>query len=105
MGLPLDRKELDARASLLAERQVGPSWHKRFLKRHPELLAARGARLDPKRAKNFNETVINHYFNTLEALHAHFPDGIPAEHIWNMDEKGIQLGGGWKNLNKKFLYA
>ena len=30
--------------------------------------------------------------------------GIPPEHIWNMDEKGIQLGGGRKNSGKKFLY-
>jgi hypothetical protein len=105
MGQPFDRKELEARASLMAGRKVGPSWYKRFLKRHPGLLTAKGARLDPKRAKNFNETIINHYFDTLEGLHARFPGGIPPEHIWNMDEKGIQLGGGRKNLNKKFFYS
>lgn len=105
MGLLLDRKELDAQASILAGRQVGPSWNKRFMKHHPDLLAVKGAQLDPKHAKNFHETVINHYFDMLEALHAHFPDCILAKHIWNMDKKGLQLGGGQKNLDKKFFHA
>jgi hypothetical protein len=29
-------------------------------------------------------------------------DGIPPEHQWNMDEKGVQLGGGRKNSSTKF---
>ena len=27
---------------------------------------------------------------------------LPPEHIWNMDEKGIQLGGGRKNNGQTF---
>ncbi|GJJ10780.1 hypothetical protein Clacol_005008 [Clathrus columnatus] len=31
-------------------------------------------------------------------------DGIPPQHIWNMDEKGIQMGGGRRNGGKKYLF-
>lgn len=61
-------------------------------------------KLDLKHANNFNKAVISDYFNKLEAFHARFPGGIPPEHIWNMDEKGIQMGGGWKNKSMKFFY-
>jgi hypothetical protein len=71
---------------------------------HPELWALKGIKLNPKRAKHFNETVTSDYFDKLESLHACFSGGIPPKYIWNMNEKGIQLGGGWKNSNKKYLY-
>ena len=64
----------------------------------------KAGRLDPKHAKNFNTTMINDYFDKMKALHLHFLGGIPSEHIWNMDEKGIQLGGGQKNTSKKYFY-
>ena len=106
MGLPFSKKELESRASKMAGRKVGKTWHKKFTSRHQDkILTAKGTRLDPKRASNFNKTVINDYFDRLEALHAGFPGGIPAEHIWNMDEKGIQLGGGRKNTGTKYFYS
>lgn len=106
MGLPFSKKELEAWASKLAGRQVGVSWYKNFMKRHrDDISAAKGVWLDPKRASNFNKTVINDYFDRLEALHGCFSGGIPAEHIWNMDEKGIQLGGGRKNMGTTYFYS
>ena len=30
---------------------------------------------------------------------------IPWENVYNMDEKGIQLGGGRKGTRQKFLFA
>ena len=80
------------------------TWHRKFIKQHPELRAAWPAKLDPKQAKNFNESIINDYFDKLEELHGRYPGGIPPEHIWNMDEKGIQMGGGQKQSSKKFYY-
>ena len=105
MGLPLSRKDLEAEAEAISGKAVGINWHRKFLGRHrTEICAAKSMKLDPKRASNFNMTVINDYFDKLEALHTRFPGGIPPEHIWNMDEKGIQMGGGRKNSNKKFFY-
>ena len=104
MGLPFSRKDIEAEASAICGKTVGKTWYERFLPRHPEIIAAKAARLDLKRASNFNAAVISDYFDKLEALNARFPGGIPPQHIWNMDEKGIQMGGGRKNTNKKLLY-
>ena len=106
MGLSFSKKELEAQASTMAGRKVGKSWHKKFMRcNQDKILAAKGAQLDPKCASNFNKTMINDYFDSLEALHACFPGGIPAEHIWNLDEKGNQLGGGQKKQGTKYFYS
>jgi hypothetical protein len=39
----------------------------------------------------------------LEALDKKY-DGIPPEHLWNFDEKGVQMGGGRKNTGRVFIY-
>ena len=105
MGLPFSRKDIEAKVPAICGKTVGKTWYERFLPRHLEIIAAKAARLDPKRASNFNAAVISDYFDKLEALNARFSGGIPPQHIWNMDEKGIQMGGGQKNTNKKFLYS
>jgi len=104
MGTPYSIKDLRAEAAQMAGREPGKNWHTRFLKKFPDLQSLKGTTLDPKRAKNFNQTVINDYFDQMECLHARFPGGIPPQHIWNMDEKGIQMGGGRKNSGRKYLF-
>jgi hypothetical protein len=81
----------------------GKNWHQRFIRRHPTLALRKASGLDPTRAKNFNLAVITDYFEQRqkELLDVYGP--IPPEHEWNMDEKGIQMGGGRKNNQKKFL--
>ncbi|KAE9391677.1 hypothetical protein BT96DRAFT_736586, partial [Gymnopus androsaceus JB14] len=32
-------------------------------------------------------------------------DGIPWENVYNMDEKGVQLGGGRHNSQEKYFYS
>ena len=103
MGLPFSAEDLRNYAAAISGKDVGKQWHKKFLKRNPQVCAMKPAKLDPKRAKNFNETIINDYFDKIEGLHEKY-DGIPPEHIWNMDEKGIQLGGGRKKSSKKFFF-
>ena len=88
----------------MAGREPGKLWHTRFLKKFPEIQPLKGMKLNPKHVKNFNETVINDYFDQLEQLNARFPGGIPPKHIWNMDKKGIQMGGSWKNSGRKYLF-
>ena len=104
MGLPYLIKDLQAEAAKMAGREPGRQWHRRFLKKFPEIQPSKGTKLDPKCTKHFNEAIINNYFDQLECLHACFPGGIPPQHIWNMDEKGIQMGGGQKNSRRKYLF-
>jgi len=57
---------------------------------------------DPKHAQNFNPTVVGHHFQLLgNFLDIH---NIPWENVYNMDEKGIQLGSGRKLDNTQYLY-
>lgn len=81
----------------------GKTWHQHFECRHPELKLSRPSGLDPKRAQNFNKAAITHYFELCQKLKDDHPD-LPPEHMWNMDEKGIQMGGGRKNSRRKFYH-
>ena len=104
MGTPYERQDLIIDASAICGKVLGRRWYRCFMKRHPDLQLAKPVRLDPKRAKNFNKAIIDDYFDKLEEFHARFEGGIPPEHIWNMDEKGIQMGGGRKNDGKKYIF-
>ncbi|KAG2073335.1 hypothetical protein BDR04DRAFT_1011127 [Suillus decipiens] len=51
----------------------------------------------------FNYTVVKEHFERLDAvLKEH---GIPWENMYNMDKKGIQLGGGRKSNGRKFFFS
>jgi hypothetical protein len=102
-GLPLSKRDLCNEAFQISGKPVSMKWVEHFEKCHPQLQSMKPSRLDPKRAKNFNKTVISNYFDKLEELHSRY-DGIPPEHIWNMDEKGIQLGGGRGQDTKKYYF-
>ena len=104
MGLPYSHADIRAKASAISGKEVGKKWHEKFERRHPELRLSKPSKLDPKRAKHFNEAIISDYFDKLEELHSRYPGGIPAEHVWNMDEKGVQMGGGRKKTSKKYYY-
>ncbi|KAF8980264.1 hypothetical protein BDQ17DRAFT_1337831 [Cyathus striatus] len=102
-GQPWDNCTLCDRATDLAGRRAGKCFASRLISRHPELVPANPSKLDPKRAKNFNETVVSDFFNKLNSIYEQYGD-ISLEQIYNMDEKGIQLGGGRKNDPRKYMY-
>ena len=59
--------------------------------------------LDPKWAVCFNYPSIKSYFEQLKAVIEEHE--IPWENIYNMDEKGCQLGGGCKGRRQKYLFG
>ena len=53
----------------------------------PELVLGRPSSLNPKHARTFNSTTVEHHFELLENfIQKH---DIPWENVYNMDEKGI----------------
>ncbi|THU83132.1 DDE-domain-containing protein, partial [Dendrothele bispora CBS 962.96] len=60
------------------------------------------SRLDPKRAKAFNYTTVNRHFELLKSVLDE--NDIPWENVYNMDEKGIQLGGGRRGSQEKYFF-
>ena len=87
----------------MSECKPSNKWVTRFLERHPVISAYRPCPLDPKRAWAFNPTIINAYFDLLETVITRYE--APIENIYNTNEKGVQLGGGRKASNVKWLFA
>ncbi|TFK16388.1 hypothetical protein FA15DRAFT_563246, partial [Coprinopsis marcescibilis] len=102
-GTPMDKRDLRGYASLISGQRAGKCFADRLISRNPTLVTAKPAKLDPKRVKNFNKTVVSEYFSMVQFLYDTW-GSIPPEHWYNMDEKGIQLGGGRKNSSRKYLY-
>lgn len=114
-GQPISKEALRVKVAeislVLQERQnqtgkqhlPGTNWIDRFITRNPGLNLKRPTGLDPKRAQNFNRTVVMRHFQLLgDFLNTH---DIPWGNVYNMDEKGIQLGGGRKLDNTKYLFS
>lgn len=71
---------------------LGPEWYKKFLDRHPDIKVKISVRLEKCRAEALNPTLVNEFYDILHQLVTEYQ--IPPENIYNMDEKGIQLGVG-----------
>src|SRR6266851_2145114 len=99
---PLDREEIRSLVLDITGIFPGLNWIYRFKQRHPEICASQPGNLDPKRAQNFNVTNVAHFYKLLKDVYDAYPN-IPPEHIWNMDEKGVQFGGGRK-WSKKYYH-
>ena len=67
----------------------------------PQVSHSRPGGLDPKWAQNFNPSNVAGFYQLLRAIYDAYPDLLP-QHVWNIDEKGLQLGGGCKQLKKIF---
>jgi hypothetical protein len=73
---------------------VGASWVDRFKARHKDLKVKWTSTLEKCRATNVNPTLVGEFYDILEeVIHKY---NIPPENLYNMDEKGIQLGIGSK---------
>jgi hypothetical protein len=101
VSMPLDRDGIHSLAFDISGVVPGSNWISRFEKRHPEICASRPGNLDPKRAQNFNPTNVRHFYKLLKDIYDAFPS-LPPEHVWNMDEKGVQFGGGRKRSKKYY---
>ncbi|KAH7903405.1 DDE superfamily endonuclease-domain-containing protein [Hygrophoropsis aurantiaca] len=114
-GHPLSKASLKAKvlelSQILQDRakrtgvKKGPNknWLDAFLLRNPSIKLGRPTGLDPKRSTMFNRATVDHHFKLLDDFLR--TEGIPWENIYNMDEKGIQLGGGRRCDNTKYLYS
>lgn len=91
-GLPVTPQILRDHASDICGVDVGVSWYTRFKKRHPDLKVKYTQSLEECRARALNPTVVKEFFGMLDELIEKYQ--IPAENIYNMDEKGVQLGIG-----------
>ena len=93
-GIPLTYATVALYVGEISGQQVGVSWPKRFLRRHPDLKIKKTQGLETARAKALNQFVVGDFFNMLDKLIKEY--NIAPENLYNMDEKGVQLGIGAK---------
>jgi hypothetical protein len=79
------------------------NWVYLFLERNPQLVLRRPTGLDAVRASNFNPTVVSQHFCLLGNFLKKY--NVPPENMYNMDEKGIQLGGGRKLDGTRYMFS
>ncbi|KAG9097852.1 hypothetical protein FS749_005290 [Ceratobasidium sp. UAMH 11750] len=106
MGVPWTKEELLTRAQELAgpNHKVSSHWYKQFIKRHRLVLKFKRAyEVDPKRASGFNRATLLNHFAAYQAMIETYH--IPPEHQWNMDEKGVQGGGGRSTSRQKHFFS
>jgi hypothetical protein len=108
-GLPVTPMLVRDRVADIIGGPVGESWVDRFKERHKDDLKVKWTTgLEKCRAECLNPTLVNEFYDLLEQVVADY--NIPSENIWNMDEKGIQLGVGKKvkafvDRDQKTLYS
>ena len=85
-GIPLTYATVALYVGEISGQQVGGSWPKRFLKRHPDLKI--------KKTQGLETVAVAEFFDILDELIKEH--GIVPENLYNMDEKGVQLGIGAK---------
>jgi hypothetical protein len=83
------------------ENVPGEKWLMLFLKRHPDVKLRTPRLLDPKRAQCFNPTTVKKHFSDVQVA----MDGVEERNIYNLDECGIQRGGGRKCLGRQVAFA
>ncbi|KIJ38381.1 hypothetical protein M422DRAFT_176753, partial [Sphaerobolus stellatus SS14] len=87
---------------VMSGRKPTEEWCRRFLRRHPEIETKSVRGLDPKCARAFSRESVTHFFELVKMEVV--DKGIPPQNIFNFDEKGIQLGGGRKNIRSKYIF-
>jgi hypothetical protein len=60
--------------------------------RHPELKGKMSTSLEECRARSLNPVAVHEYFNLLTEIIDRYE--VKTKNIYNMDEKGVQLGVG-----------
>ncbi|KAG9191048.1 hypothetical protein G6011_09136 [Alternaria panax] len=103
--LPPSRPMIQRFASGLAGKDVSESWVTRFLHRHDDHLISRWNNgLTKQRVKADSAAKYNLYFKLLHQKIEEY--NVSPTHIFNMDEKGFQLGrvGRTKRIFSKALY-
>ncbi|KIJ35150.1 hypothetical protein M422DRAFT_139398, partial [Sphaerobolus stellatus SS14] len=99
---PLSKLGIKQKVLEMVGQSPSNEWITKFLKEFPDICGYKARGLDPKHAAAFNKPVVHDYFNKLEEIIEHYQ--IPRRNIYNMDEKGIQLGGGRKNSNTLYFF-
>ena len=86
----------------ICSKKPSKGWIRSFLLWWPEIKLGNPSGLDPKCAQAFNQPVVGRYFKQLDDLVKKYD--IPMEHLYNMDEKGVNEKGAGKPHHESILF-
>jgi hypothetical protein len=89
-GVPMTYASVGQCAKAILGRHIGEAWPRQFCKRHPDLKMKKTTGLEKACTKALNQFAVNKFFDMLTEVMKEY-DILP-ENLYNMDEKGIQLG-------------
>lgn len=106
-SVPWTPQIIREKASLIAGVYIGIGWVYRFLPRHPDLKSRITVGLESCRAQALNRTTTSEFFEMLQNTITQYD--IKPENLYNMDEKGVQMGLGARarvlvDRNQKTVY-
>ena len=93
-GVPWTREVLRRKASKIAGKDVSDMWFYRFLRRHPDITLRWSVPLESCRAQALNKPTVKDFYQLLDDVIKKY--NITPENMYNMDEKGVQMGLGEK---------
>ncbi len=93
-AIPWTKDTLREKAQLICKKQVSDNWIYRFIKRNPDLKLRWTQGLESPRAGALNEAIVAEFYRILAETVEKYQ--VKPENIYNMDEKGVQLGIGMR---------
>jgi hypothetical protein len=107
-GIALTYSSVAQCAAAISGQWVGETWPKRFHKHHLDLKMKKTVGLGKAHAKALNQFAIDEFFEMLTDIIKEF--NILPQNLYNMDEKGIQLGIGARimamiDCEQKIVYS
>jgi hypothetical protein len=91
-GVPMTYALVGQCAEAILSWHIGGSWPKQFCKCHLDLKMKKTTGLEKAQAKALNQFTVNEFFDMLIEVIKEY--NILPRNLYNMDEKGIQLGIG-----------
>jgi hypothetical protein len=91
-GIPLAPADVMKAATLISKQECGERWYRSFRQRNPDLIGKISKCLEAPRAQALNRANVTKFFDMISDLTTKY--NIPPHLIYNMDEKGVQLGKG-----------
>ena len=95
-SIPLSPSAVAEYASTILGKPISEPWVRKFRACHGDLKARRTTRLESCHAKCLNRTQVSEFFDILRELVTQY--NIVPSNMYNMYEKGIQLGVGKQTL-------
>lgn len=101
IGQPFTCETIGSSIYEITGKKPSLSYINRVISSNEHLVMRRPTGIDPKRALAFNWSTVEQHFELLQI--AVTDNRIPPTNKYNMDEKGIQIGGGKKGNGRKFI--